>query len=148
MSDSNLVLPVVFKRLRSDVPIPEYKTTGAVAFDIAVPEGGIIQPGETKFFKTGLVIQLPIGYILLIAPRSSNAKKHIRLANGIGVFDWDFCGPEDEITLAFHNFGSEPYELKDGERIAQGFFTPVAIASFVETDTITAPNRGNFGTTG
>ncbi|HBR80974.1 MAG: Deoxyuridine 5'-triphosphate nucleotidohydrolase Dut [Candidatus Uhrbacteria bacterium GW2011_GWE2_45_35] len=141
-------MQILFKRLSPDVPIPEYKTAGAVAFDIAVPKGGVIQPGETKFFSTGLVIKVPDGYVLLVAPRSSNAKKQIRMGNSIGLIDQDYCGPTDELKLALNNFGSEPYTVKDGERIAQSMIVPIAKGEFIETADLGTPDRGGFGSTG
>lgn len=141
-------IPVDIKRLGPDVAIPEYKTAGAVAFDISVREGKTIQPGETVFFATGLVVCTPPGYGLILASRSSNAKKQITLANGIGVIDQDYCGPEDELKLSVRNEGAAPYTVETGERIAQGLFVPVVRADFREVAELAAPNRGGYGTTG
>jgi len=141
-------MEIKFKRLSPDVQIPEYKTAGAVAFDLAVSESGIIEPAETKFFKTGLVMKVPEGYVLLVAPRSSNAKKQIRLGNGIGLIDQDYCGPNDELKLALHNFGQTAYTVEKGERIAQAMIVPVLKGDFVEVDEMAAVDRGGFGTTG
>ncbi|MFA6132245.1 MAG: dUTP diphosphatase [Patescibacteria group bacterium] len=141
-------MQILFKRLSPEVPVPEYKTAGAVAFDLAVPQGGVIQPGETKFFPTGLVIKVPEGHVLLVAPRSSNAKKQIRMGNGIGLIDQDYCGPTDELKLALHNFGQTPYTVENGERIAQAMIVPVLKGEFIEVDEMAAPDRGGFGSTG
>lgn len=141
-------LSVDIKRLGPDVPVPEYKTAGAIAFDIAAREGGVIAPGATAFFSTGLVVRTPPGYGLIIAGRSSNAKKQITLANGIGVIDQDYCGPEDELRLSVRNEGAEAYAVAAGERIAQGLFVPIVRAAFREVDALAAPNRGGYGTTG
>lgn len=141
-------MKISFKRLRPDVPVPEYKTAGAVAFDIAVPKGDVLQPGETKFFPTGLVIKVPDGHVLLIAPRSSNARKQLRMGNGIGLIDQDYCGPNDELVLALNNFGSAPYTITDGERVAQAMFVPILKSEFVEVEEMETQDRGGFGTTG
>lgn len=142
-------MEIAFRRLTPDVPLPEYKTPGAAAFDLAVIEDGIIAPGERKLFRTGLVVKVPSGHVLLLMPRSSNAKKGIQLANGVGVIDEDYCGPEDELRLFLFNIGSEPYFLEKGERIAQGLFVPIAKGSFTEPiDWNVEKNRGGFGTTG
>ena len=141
-------IPVDIKRLDPDVPMPEYKTAGAIAFDIAVREGKTIQPGETVFFSTGLIVCTPPGYGLILAGRSSNAKKQITLANGIGVIDQDYCGPEDELKLSVRNEGPEPYTVETGERIAQGLFVPIVRGEFRDVETLTGPTRGGYGTTG
>lgn len=140
-------LPVQIKRLDPQVPLPEYKTPGAVAFDIAVCEGGTLAPGERRLFRTGLVIKVPTGYALVMASRSSNAKKGVSLANGIGIIDQDYCGPEDELHIALHNIADVSYEVQPYERLAQGLIVPVLRATFKETD-MDAQNRGGFGTTG
>ncbi len=141
-------IPVDIKRIRPDVAFPEYKTAGAIAFDIAVCEGKTMQPGETVFFSTGLVICTPPGYGLIIAGRSSNAKKQITLANGIGIIDQDYCGPEDELKLSVRNEGSAPYIVEKGERIAQGLFVPIVRGDFNEVESLSSPTRGGYGTTG
>ncbi len=143
-----LPMQVSFKRLSPDVPLPEYKTPGACAFDLAVIEDGVILPGERKFFRTGLVVCVPSGHVLLLVPRSSNAKKGIRLANGIGVIDQDYCGPNDELKLSLHNISDTPYTVERGERIAQGMFVPILQAEFSEASELASPDRGGFGTTG
>lgn len=141
-------ISVNIKRLSQDIPVPEYKTAGAIAFDIAVSEEKTVQPGETVFFSTGLVVCTPPGYGLILAGRSSNAKKQITLANGIAVIDQDYCGPEDQLLLSVRNEGPTAYTVERGERIAQGLFVPIVRASFCDTETLSAPNRGGYGTTG
>lgn len=141
-------MQVLFKRLSAEVPVPEYKTPGACAFDLAVIEGGVLAPGERKFFRTGLVLCVPEGFVLILAPRSSNAKKGIRLANGIGIIDQDYCGPSDELKLALHNVSDAPYTVEPLERIAQGMIMPILRAELTEAHELVSPDRGGFGTTG
>ena len=128
--------------------MPEYKTPGAVAFDLAVIESKSIEPGQTVFFQTGLVICVPNGYALILASRSSNAKKQISLANGIGVIDQDYCGPNDQLHLAIHNLGTTTYTVEKFERVAQGLIVPIAKAEFNLVEKLEAVDRGGFGTTG
>ena len=142
------MLPVQIKRLYDDVPVPEYKTSGAVAFDIAVHEEVMINPGETKILSTGLIVKVPEGYALIVANRSSNVKKRLMLANNIGVIDQDYCGPNDQLYLGLYNFGTEPYTTQIGERLAQGLFLPIERAIFEEVSDIKEQNRGGFGSTG
>lgn len=141
-------MEIAIRRLSSNVPFPEYKTPGACAFDIAVTEGKTIAPNQRVMFGTGLVINVPQDHVLILAPRSSNAKKGIRLANGIGIIDSDYCGPKDELKLVLHNVGTESYAVIMGERIAQGMFIPITRAEFIEPDAWGSVNRGGFGTTG
>lgn len=131
-----------------DVPLPEYKTSQAAGFDIAVCEGGIIPPGGTLFLPTGLVIQAPEGHMLMISPRSSTFKKKgIRMANTIGIIDRDFCGPEDELQLFLWNPGTEPITVEAGERIAQGIFVKIEQVEW-EEGSPAGQTRGGWGSTG
>ncbi|MEK7632823.1 MAG: dUTP diphosphatase [Patescibacteria group bacterium] len=141
-------MEISIRRLNSDVPFPEYKTPGACAFDIAVIEGKILAPNERAIFPTGLVVKVPEGHVLILASRSSNAKKGITLSNGIGIIDGDYCGPNDELHIALHNIGNDAYTVEAGERIAQGMFIPITRAQFVEPADWSAIDRGGFGTTG
>lgn len=129
--------------------MPVFQTAGACAFDLAPVEGVTLGPGERALLPTGLVIQVPEGYALVIAARSSNAKKGVRLGNGIGIIDQDYHGPTDQIYLALHNFGREPYTVVAGERIAQGLIVPILKPEFIElTEDLTEVSRGGFGSTG
>ena len=142
-------IEVKIKRLDPKLPPLEYKTEGAVAFDLSVRESVVIQPGETKIIPTGYVIGVPENHALILACRSSCAKKGITMANGIGIIDQDYCGPDDELHLALFNHGKEPYTTAINERIAQGLIVPITKAQFREVeDHELGPNRGGFGTTG
>jgi dUTP pyrophosphatase len=141
-------IPVDISLIHTDAQLPEYQTPGAVAFDIAVVEEKTIEPGMIEIFQTGLILTIPTGYALLLAARSSNAKKKIQLANGIGVIDQDYCGPKDQIHLALYNIGDEAYIVKKGERLAQGIIVPTTRASFNQMHRVGAKNRGGFGSTG
>ncbi|MFA5946379.1 MAG: dUTP diphosphatase [Patescibacteria group bacterium] len=140
-------MEINIRRLSPDVPMPEYKTPGACGFDIASIEEVTLQPGERKKIRTGLVVQVPDGHVLLLFPRGSNAKKGIRIANGTGVVDMDYCGPEDEIFAFMHNFGQEAYKIEKGERVVQGVIVPIVRPKFVDGE-MNAKNRGALGTTG
>lgn len=141
-------MKVRITRLRSDIELPEYKTSEAAAFDIAVCEGATIPPGETAFLPTGLIIQAPEGHMLVIAPRSSTFKKKgLRLGNTIGIIDRDFCGPDDELLIYLWNPGKVPVTVEAGERIAQGIFLPITRAEWDEGEP-TGSSRGGWGSTG
>ena len=92
-------------------------------------------------------MRVPEGHALVLASRSSNAKKGLTMSNGIGIIDQDFCGPEDELRIALYNIGDAPYEVQPYERLAQGMIVPVMRPTFVEME-MKAQNRGGFGTTG
>ncbi len=143
-------LSVRIRRLRSFVALPEYQTAGAAGFDLAASDDVIVQPGAVALIPTGLVIETPPGYFLGVFARSSTPlKRGLMVANGVGVVDSDYCGPDDEVKIAVMNFTAAPVQIKAGDRIAQGLFIPVARAEWRETDEdLRDGSRGGFGATG
>lgn len=143
-------LIVKFKKVHPDAVAPEYKTVGAAGFDLAIVEDVVIPPRTFVKARTGLVVQIPAGYFLMIASRGSNpGKKGIALANSIGVLDADFCGPTDEMMLFLENITDTEVRLAKGDRVAQGVVLPAPQAAIEEiTGDITDADRGGFGSTG
>lgn len=135
-------------RLDPTIPLPEHKTAGAVAFDIAPRVNTVVASGATVRIPTGLIIKTPPGYALIIVSRSSTPeRKGLLLPNGIGILDQDYCGPTDELHLLVYNFTEAPVTVKKGERIAQGLFVPIERAEWDEGPAA-ATSRGGFGSTG
>ena len=142
-------MQVKIKRIEKDLPLPEYKTSGAVAFDIYSRVETAIQPQTFETLPTNLIIAIPEGYMLMLAARSSSAnKKGLTMRNGVGIIDPDFCGPEDELHVMIHNFSNEVKIVERGERVAQGIFIPIRKGEWIEVEEMTAETRGGFGSTG
>ena len=140
---------VRIRRLRPDVELPRYQTGGAAAFDLAAAEDTIIQPGEVALVPTGLVIAVPPAMFLGIFARSSTPlKRGLMVANGVGVIDPDYSGPDDEVKIAVLNVRASAVTVGRGERIAQGIVLPAPRVTWVEVDHMSAPTRGGFGATG
>jgi dUTP pyrophosphatase len=140
-------MKIQIKRLRADIPLPEYKTSGAAAFDIATAEEATIAPGEIKLLRTGLVICTPPGHTLMLTSRSSAGIK-FGLMVILGIVDSDYCGPEDELKVQAYNFIKTPAVLPKGTRIAQGLFVKIEKGEWEEVEKLSSPTRGGFGATG
>lgn len=142
-------IPVQITRLDSSLPLPEYASDGACAFDLYSREQTTIQPGQIALLPSNLIIKVPAGYVLVIAPRSSLArKKSLTMPNSMGIIDQDYAGPEDEIMLQVQNCGQSAVTVDRGERVAQGLILKIATAAWQESQSATEPNRGGFGSTG
>jgi dUTP pyrophosphatase len=140
---------VRIKRLSADVSLPRYESDGAVAFDLAAATGVTVAPGQVALVPTGLVIEVPPGMFLGIFARSSTPlKRGLMVANGVGVVDQDYCGPQDEVKVAVLNFTSAAVHVAPGDRIAQGMLLPVNRVSWQEVEGIRDESRGGFGSTG
>jgi dUTP pyrophosphatase len=141
---------VRIRRIHPASTLPSYQSAGAAGFDLAASEDVVVQPGAVVLVPTGLVIQVPSGFFLAVFARSSTPiKRGLMVANGVGVVDSDYCGPQDEVKIEVYNFTAEPVHVRAGDRIAQGLFIPVARAEWQEADDdLRAGSRGGFGATG
>ena len=141
-------MKIKIKRIEKDLPLPEYKTKGAVAFDFYARKTVTIAPQTVGYVPLNTIIEIPEGYGLIVAARSGTHKKGLILINGVGIIDPLFCGEDDEILAAYFNFSKEPVIVERGERIAQGFFLKREYAEWEETDVMQKESRGGFGSTG
>ena len=140
---------VPIHRLDPSVPLPKYETAGAAGFDLAARGDQTIAPGEVALVPTGLVINVPAGHFLGIFARSSTPlKRGLMVANGVGIVDADYCGPQDEIKIEVLNFTATPVTIRRGDRLAQGVILPFTRVDWDEGDTPSQPTRGGFGATG
>ena len=137
------------KRIDKELPLPRHETAGAVAFDLIARESKTISPDEIVLVPANVIVITPPGYMLMIAARSSLArKKNLILPNSVGIIDQDYCGPEDELLVQLWNIGKTPVTVERGERIAQAMFVKIERAEWNEVEKMDAPSRGSFGTTG
>ena len=128
--------------------IPEYKTPLAAAFDLTVIEDATVAAHQHAALRTGLGFGIPEGHVMLIFSRSSTFMKFgVILANGVGIIDPDYSGPDDELHVVVLNPGNEAILIQAGSRVAQAMILPRPEITFVEGPAGDI-NRGGFGTTG
>lgn len=133
-----------------DIPLPVRMSDAASGFDVfsAVSATVVIQPGERALIPAGFSLAMPNGLEAQIRPRSGLAlKKGVTCLNSPGTIDADYRG---EVGVILINLGSEPFEVKRGDRIAQMVFQEVPSVTLVETDKLDETTRGTggFGHTG
>lgn len=135
-------------RVRPGVALPAYQTAGAAGFDFAAAEAMTIEPGAVALVPTGLVVAVPPGHFLGVFARSSTPlKRGLMVANGVGVVDEDYSGPNDEVKIQVLNFTTRPVTVEVGDRLAQGVILRYARAEWHEA-AATGATRGGFGSTG
>ncbi len=136
---------------RSKHALPEYKTSGSSGMDVRanLDHASItLEPHKTVLIPTGLYLEIPQGYEVQIRARSGLALKHgISLANGIGTIDSDYRG---EVGVILINMSDTPFEICDGDRIAQMVVARVEKMELVEVNSISQTERGagGYGHTG
>ncbi|HTP66351.1 MAG TPA: dUTP diphosphatase [Geobacteraceae bacterium] len=140
------------KRLKkwSSNPLPCYMTPHAAGMDLYAELDSelVLRPGMRALVPTGIAIALPEGYEAQIRPRSGLAIRHgITLVNSPGTIDPDYRG---EIGVILVNHGSEPFVIRNGERIAQMVFAPFVRFMLNEVEELDGTERGEggFGHTG
>src|SRR5256885_10088603 len=127
------------------LPVPVRATEHAAGLDIVAAEDVTLAPGQRHAVATGFAIAIPHGYEVQVRPRSGLALKHgITCLNTPGTIDSDYRG---EVKVILANLGSEPFEVRRGERIAQLVPAPVLQARITEVDALaeTARGAGGFG---
>ncbi len=98
------------------LPVPAYATEGAAGLDVLAAENITLAPGQRHAVATGFSIAIPEGYEVQVRPRSGLALKHgITCLNTPGTIDHDYRG---EVKVILANLGSEPFEVRRGERMA------------------------------
>lgn len=135
---------------RSEHPLPSYETIASAGVDLRafIPEAIQLLPLERKLIKTGIYLELPIGYEAQVRPRSGLAYKNgISVLNSPGTIDADYRG---EIGVILVNLSNETFTVENGDRIAQLVFAKHEQATFVEVDQLSSTSRGEggFGSTG
>jgi dUTP diphosphatase len=132
------------------LPPPVYMSEHAAGADLcaAITEQLTLLPGARALVPTGFSIALPPGYEAQVRPRSGLAiRDGVTCLNAPGTIDADYRG---EVRVVLANFGTEPFVILRGDRIAQIVVAPVARASFdlVEELPPTVRGAGGFGSTG
>lgn len=141
-------MKVTIRRSDKSIPLPEYKTPGAVAMDCAVREDVTVAPRSIGYASLNISLKPPAGHYVMMAARSSLHKRGLMMANGVAIFDEDYCGDEDEYKVIFYNFTDESVEIKKGERVTQIIVTPYDRVEFDEVESLGHPTRGGIGSTG
>ncbi len=141
-------MKIRIKRIDKSLPLPIYETDGSVGFDLLAREDVLVEPKEIVLIPSNVIVEVPDGYALIVASRSSTPRKHgLTKPHGIGVIDKDYCGPEDEVKIQVYNFTDKSVEIKKGTKIAQGLFMRVDRFDFEEVDEVSSKSRGGFGST-
>ncbi len=135
---------------KSQHALPNYETIASAGMDLRanLTESIVLQPLERAIVKTGLFIELPIGYEAQVRPRSGLAFKNgITVLNSPGTVDADYRG---EIGVILVNLSNQAFEIQNGERIAQLIIAKHERAEWEEVTELTETSRGagGFGSTG
>ena len=136
---------VKIKKLNDDAVLPTYAKHGDAGMDLTATSiskdnrdlvGGL----NTVTYGTGIAVEIPIGFVGLLYPRSSVYKTDLALSNCVGVIDSGYRG---EIMMKFRLNGREGY--KEGDRIGQLIIMPHPHVILEEVDELSESERGTSG---
>lgn len=137
------------KKLYDSIIIPTRSTKKSAGYDIRSAVDEVIHPNEAKVIKTGLKVAMNDDEVFYIYIRSSLGYKHnVTLMNGVGVIDADFYNNESNeghFSVKLINHGSEDFEIKFGDRIAQGVFMKYLTVD--DEEEIKETRKGGLGST-
>ena len=130
--------------------LPNYETIASAGMDLRanLTESITLKPLGRAIVKTGLFIELPIGYEAQVRPRSGLAANNgITVLNAPGTVDADYRG---EIGVVLVNLSNEDFVIQNGERIAQLIIAKHERAEWTQVEGLTETSRGEggFGSTG
>ena len=135
---------------KSKHPLPHYATTQSAGMDLRanLDEPIILKPLDRTLVKTGIFMELPMGYEAQVRPRSGLAfKKGITVLNTPGTIDADYRG---EVGVILVNLSNKDFVIEDGERVAQMVIAKHEQPSWEEVEVLIETERGSggFGSTG
>lgn len=136
------VMNILIKKLHKDSVVPKYAKEGDAGLDLTATSKWYDTDGNVCY-GTGLAFEIPTGYVGLLFPRSSNAKKTLLLSNSVGVLDSGYRG---EVTFKFKNLEDEwSEEYNIGDRIGQIIILPYPQVNFIEAEELSETERGDGG---
>jgi len=140
----------VYVSKKEGAHLPGYATKASSGMDLfaLLDKPLILKPYERSLIPTGIYISIPDGYEAEIRPRSGIANEFgVTVLNTPGTIDADYRG---EIKVLLINLGSEPFTVKNGDRIAQMIFKNIVKVNWKTVEELpeTKRGKGGFGSTG
>ena len=128
--------------------LPQRAHLDDAAFDLRSRIDVTLPIGKSTLVPLGFCMELPVGYVALITPRSGISLKHdITATNSPGIIDAGYRG---EVGFIAYNAGSEEYHVKVNERVGQMTILELPEIEIVVKKELSKTERGagGFGSTG
>ncbi|GFT96515.1 deoxyuridine 5'-triphosphate nucleotidohydrolase, mitochondrial [Nephila pilipes] len=133
-------------KLSSNAIIPTKGSKLAAGYDLYSAYEYVVPPQGKVLAMTDIQVQVPPGHYGRVAPRSGLAVKNF-IDVGAGVVDEDYRG---NLGVVLFNFGSDPFKVNKGDRIAQFICEKISYPELEEVENLdeTERGKGGFGSTG
>lgn len=146
MAQEEIILKV--KKLDQNAVVPSYGNPGDAGLDLTAL-GSIRESDHIITYKFGIALEIPVGYVGLLFPRSSISAKTMTLTNSVGVIDSGYRG---EIMAKFKmsNHEESPSYYDPGDKVVQLVLVKLPSVTIVESDELSETERGTggYGSTG
>jgi len=140
---------VNLKKLNPDAVIPTYSKQWDAGADLYSIEDVEIWPGKRRLVGTGIAVEVPVGFVGLIHPRSGMAANHgVTVLNTPGTIDAGYRGELKVIIINLDKY--KPFKINKGDRIAQFVLQEVVVSEFIEVQQLSESVRNvdGFGSSG
>lgn len=126
-------LGVKFAKTHPEAVIPSYAKHGDAGLDLTAVSMEYVRTDKVDYYEYnfGISVEIPLGYVGYIFPRSSITKTDLFLSNGVGVIDSGFRGT---LTARFRKTSGSPHVYKVGDRVAQLVIMPIPTIYPIEVD--------------
>lgn len=146
-------MKIKFKKLIPEAIEPSYANLSAAGLDLSTSKEVTVEPFTATLLPTGIAVEIPEGYVGILALRSSTPlKKGLFIPNGVGVIDSDYRGELFVQVAAL----KDAVTIPAFDRIAQLVIMPARhvagmhLTGVEEVEELSDTERGNggFGSTG
>ena len=146
-------LTVKAHKLHKDAKLPEKNNPSDSGHDFFLIKDAdfngevfVLESGKRKVFSTGISLELPYPFGMLLKDRSGMAVK-VGIHVLAGVIDNGYRG---EIKICLVNLSDKPRVFSAGQKIAQGVMHQVPCMEIEEVDQLSNTDRGSkgFGSSG
>lgn len=139
-------MKIKIKKLKPEAMLPSYAHDGDAGMDIYSCEDILIKAGERAVVSSGIAIEFPKNYVVLVWDKGGLAAKNgIKTMAGVGD-----SGYRGEYKIVLLNTSKKDYQIRKGDKICQILIQPVEKAEIDEVSELSSTERGKngFGSTG
>lgn len=136
-------------KLHNDACEPKRAHPSDAGADLVARHAVWLDRHKRTLVPTGVFVEIPVGYVGLLVPRSSLSKNSIIMTNSVGIIDSDYRG-EIMASLMYIGDNEHGYTIVTGDRIVQLIMVPIWLPKFNIVDELSETSRGHggFGSTG
>lgn len=123
---------------------PSYAKNGDAGIDLIAVKV-IKEEVDQIIYDTGVSLEIPLGYVGLVFPRSSIRKKSLLMTNSVGVIDSGYRG---NIQCTFNKTETcidDSYKYVIGDRICQLVIIPYPKINLIPVKSLSKTDRGVSG---